>query len=186
MATASYDHSSGLYASGSAIAAATRHDGAQLTGYQVYAGYARRFDADSSWEVGVSRTDVTEHFRPKYGVEYNELYAGVSTRRVSAHLYYSPNYLGENVGTLYATTTATFIPAPGWKAFAHAGILIPVDLRRRSEIRRTQFDLSAGLARRIGDIELQGQVTYFGPDDDLVAGKPQGRAAAAVSATLYF
>lgn len=167
------------------IAAATRHDGPKVSGYQVYAGYARRFDADSSWEVGVSRTDVTEYYRPRYPVAYNELYAGVSTRRFSAHVYYSPNYLGERAATLYATTTATVTPAPGWKAFGRAGLLVPVDRRRGSEIRRTQYDVGAGLARRFGNVELQGQATYFGPDDDLL-GAAQGHGAVAVAATLFF
>jgi uncharacterized protein (TIGR02001 family) len=185
VASAGVDHASGLYASASAIAAATRHDGVRLSGYQLYAGYARRFDADSSWEVGAARTKVTEHYRPRYPVEYNEFYAGVATRRFSAHVYYSPNYLGEHARTLYATTAATLAPAPGWKAFARAGVLVPVDRRRTSDLRRSQFDAAAGLARRLGDLELQGQISLFGPDDDLL-GEPQGRAAASVSATFFF
>lgn len=183
--TANADHASGVYASGSVIAASTRHDGLRATGYQIYAGYARRLGADSSWEAGVSRTRVTEHYRPRYPVEYNELYAGVSRRRFGAHLYYSPNYLGEHAATLYATTTATLAPAPGVKAFVRTGVLVPVHRRKGSEIRRPQFDAMAGVAWRIGDVELQGQASYLAPDDGLL-GRAQGHGAVAATATMFF
>lgn len=184
--TVAYDHESGVYASASAIAVAAHGGGVRVSGYQAYAGFARRFDADSSWEVGVARTDVSQPYRTRYRVTYDEIYVGASSRRFSAHVYYSPDYLGEKTQTVYATVSGTLTPAPGWKVFGKAGLLLPVQRRADSEIRRAQYDVGVGVARRIGDIELQAAASLFGPDDDLVAGVGQGRAAVTASATFYF
>lgn len=182
----SADHPSGAYLSVSAIGVLTRHDGAQPAGYQAYLGYARRFHADASWEVGVSSTDAREYYRPRYRVKYAEVYAGVTTRKLSAHLYYSPNYLGEDVKTLYGSVDWTQTPATDWRVFAHAGLLVPVAHKPTSEIRRTQYDVSAGVARRIGDVELQVSAGHFGPDNDLVAGEAQHGTSVVVGVTRYF
>lgn len=185
-ANLSYDHPSGVYAAVTGIAAATRRDGLKVSGYQAYGGYAGRFNADSSWEVGASHTDVTEHYRPRYKVPYSELYAGVSMRRVSAHLYYSPNYLGEHAETLYASLNGSLTPGPDWRVFGHLGALTVLTRKPGSEIRRDQFDISAGVARRFGDLEVQLTAGHSGPDNDLVASTPQDRTTVVVSATYFF
>lgn len=185
-ANLSYDHASGAYAAVTAIAAATRRDGLKAAGYQAYVGYAGRFNANSSWEVGASRTNVTEYYRPSYKVPYSELYVGVSTPRMSAHLYYSPNYLGEHAETVYATVNASLIPATDWRVFGHVGALAVVKRKPGSEIRRDQYDVSVGVARRIGDLELQLTAGHSGPDDDLVASEPQSRSTLVASATYFF
>ena len=182
----SYDHASGAYAAVTGIATATRRDGLKAAGYQAYLGYAGRFNADSSWEVGASHTAVTEYYRPTYKVTYRELYAGVSTRRLSAHVYYSPNYLGEHVETLYASVDGTLIPATDWRVFGHLGALAVIKRKPAAEIRRDQYDVSVGVARQIKDLELQLTAGYSGPDNDLVAGVPQNRSTLVVSATYVF
>ncbi len=170
----------------SGIGVLTRHDGGKAAGYQAYLGYARRFDADASWEVGVSHTDAQEYYRPRYRVRYTEVYAGVTTRKLSAHVYYSPNYLGEDVRTFYGSLDWSTTPAPEWRAFAHAGMLIPVARKPTSEIHRAQYDISAGVARRFGDVEMQLSVGHFGPDVDLVAGQAQDGTSVVLGLTHYF
>lgn len=186
VATASWDLPSGPYASASAIAGAGHGRGAALSGYQAYVGYARRFSGDSSWDVGLARTEVSQRYSTRYRVAYDEAYAGVSTRSLSAHVYYSPDYLGEGAATLYATATKTLTPAPGWKIFGAAGVLLPVRRDAGSELRRAQFDASVGVARRLGDLELQAALAAQGPDTGLAAGRPQGHTALSLSATLSF
>lgn len=186
VATVAYDLPSGPYASASAIGVAGHGRSAAVSGYQAYAGYAGRFGAETSWDVGVARTDIAQRYATRYRVAYDEAYAGFSTRRLSAHLYYSPDYLGEGAATLYATATGTATPAPGWKLFARTGLLLPVRRSAGADLRRAQFDGGLGVARRFGDLELQAEVAAMGPDDDLAAGRPQGHTALSLSATLSF
>lgn len=185
LATASYDAPTGLFASASAIAVASAHSGG-LAGYQAYAGYAQRYHDDDSWEVGVSATDVDLPYRPRYRVRYQELYVGLSTRRISAHVYYSPDYLGEGSATIYATTTAAISPRPDWKLFAEAGALLPVHVKPGSEIRSNAFDMSLGAARSFGRVELQAIASTSATHDELIGAAHQSRNAISLSATVSF
>jgi len=186
VASMSLDRPDGFYLSASGIVTATRDEGLRPSGAQVYAGYARRVDGDSSWDVGIAHTDVSERYAVPYRVTYSEVYGGWTTRNLAAHLYYSPAYLGEDTATLYATGTVSRTLAAGPKIFARAGVLLPVDRKPGTEIARSQYDVGAGLAQRFGPYELQGQVSWFGPDDDLIAGRPQGHTAFSLSVTRAF
>ncbi len=184
--TLSYDHPSGFYGQLTGVAADTRHNGLQMLGAQAYAGYAQRLASGASLDVGVTGSDFHEYYGPHYGVQYVEAYAGLSLRNVSAHLYYSPNYLGEHVQTLYASLDGAMNPRPDVRLFAHAGFLTPVRLTDASEIRREQYDLSAGLALQIKAIELKLLVTTFGPNADYPAERRQSPTALVASATYAF
>ena len=153
---------------------------------QLYAGYARQFRPETSWEVGVTGSDITEYYRPSYRMRYAELYGGVTSRHLSAHLYYSPDYLGEGVRTAYASLDATTNRGPDLRLFAHAGALVPLHGPADSEIRNTQYDLSAGAGLRVRAIDLKATLTTFGPGADYPAGHRQPRTAVVVSAGYAF
>jgi uncharacterized protein (TIGR02001 family) len=182
-ASVTYDHPSGLYGELTGVAAASHDDS---LGYQVYAGYARRLASGASWDVGVTHTDVGGYGVAKYRVRYTEGYAGLSFRNWSARLYYSPDYLGEGVRTLYANVDASMSPRPNLRLFAHAGLLAPLDADRYAEIRRNQYDAAVGAAVQVKAVELKLTLSGFGPSSDYLASRRQAREAAVVSASYAF
>lgn len=159
----SFDHASGFYASGSTIAVRKKGGGIDYLGHQIYAGVAGRLADGPSWDVGVADTRVADIDAGRGHYSYREVYAGLSGRRLSGHVYYSPDYLGEGVKTVYASLDGSLSPRPGWKLNAHAGLLAPFDKPPTSELRETQFDFSAGVARTLGRAELQLNWTHHGP-----------------------
>jgi uncharacterized protein (TIGR02001 family) len=184
--TAAYDHPSGAYLSVEGVAADTAHDGVRALGYQAYAGYARRFGEGASWDVGVTHYDLTGYFQPRYRARYSEVYVGVAWPVISAHLYYSPDYLGEGEDTLYGSLDAALSRGTGWRLFGHAGLLAPVRTKASSEIRSPQLDLRAGVARRVAGFELQLAGTAVGPDAAYPANHRQSHEALVVSLTRSF
>jgi uncharacterized protein (TIGR02001 family) len=182
-ASVTYDHASGLYGELTGIAASA---GGDSLGYQVYAGYARRLASGASWDVGVTHTDVGGYGEARYRVRYTEGYAGLSLRNWSARLYYSPDYLGEGVQTLYADLQATAAPRPNLRLFVHGGLLTPLRAGQYAEIRRNQYDAAVGAAVQVKAIELKLTLTAFGPTADYLASHGQARETAVVSASYAF
>jgi len=184
--TANYDHPAGGYLNAAAIVADTADKGVQALGYQAYAGWAWRLDPDTSWDLGVTHSDLTDYLRPRYRARYSEAYAGFSWRGASAHLYYSPDYLGEGGDTLYGSLDGSLVPRTDWRLFGHLGVLAPVRTNANSDFRDPQIDLRAGVARRIAAWELQLAVTGVGPNANYPAGHAQSHEALVVSVSRAF
>jgi uncharacterized protein (TIGR02001 family) len=184
--TLNYDHASGAYVGATAIGAATRSEGFQMTGVQAYGGYARRLGWGGSLDLGLAHTDVTEYDRVHYRVRYSELYAGLAGRNLSAHLYYSPDYLGGRVQTLYGSVDGAWTPAAAWRVFGHAGVLAPLKYDAGASLRAPQFDLRAGAARQAGPIELQLSLVTLGSDASYPAMRGHERTTVVLGATYPF
>ena len=184
--TVNYDHPSGAYAGVSGLATATAHDGLKATGYQAFVGYAGRLKSGASWDVGASRYDVTDYLDSRYRIQYEEVYAGITAHNVSAHIYYSPNYLGEGIKALYFDASTAFVPAPTWRLFAHAGVLAPLNPPPDAEMRNVQVDLRAGVAKRFKACEVELAWTHYGPSAEYPGGYPQSRDALVAGATYHF
>ena len=114
-----YDHPSGLYAG--AFASNVEFDPA--TGQEAqgigYAGYARRLQSGWSVDAGAAFADFSDD--PDY--RYWEVHAGVASDAFSARLYFSPNYFGQSIHTLYAELNASYRLTERLKAIGHAGLL---------------------------------------------------------------
>lgn len=158
-----YDHASGLYGGASAIGVDTRHNGLEALGYVVYAGYARRFGSDRSWDVGVSNSSISIYLDRRYTANYTELYAGASIKSVTVHLYYSPRYIGENAPTLYLDADASYHPARRWRLYGHAGVLTPLTAGDSHSTGRTRTDFSLGAAREFRPFEVHLQWSITAP-----------------------
>lgn len=104
----------GLFAS--RVAFPSDGEGSQLT---AYTGYARRWQPGLSWECGIADT----HFRHATGYDYTEGFIGLSSRRLSARLYYAPSYFGELKHTLYTELNGAYPLAEHLQLSAHAGHL---------------------------------------------------------------
>jgi uncharacterized protein (TIGR02001 family) len=181
-----YDHPSGLYVGVSAIGAETAHSGVQALGYQADVGYAIRTRSGVSWDVGVTNADFTEYFKYRYRINYSEIYTGFAINNISAHVYYSPDYLGESTSTVYVELDGAIHPAPHLRLFGHVGMLTPLVVRAQSDIRRPQYDLRAGVAAEFRSCELQLAWTTVGPDLDYPGDHAQVRDAFVVSVTYFF
>lgn len=174
-----YDHPSGLYAGGSAIA--LNENGPRALGFIEYAGFATSRIGRVSLDFGLDNQNLSAYADKRYPLNYSEVYVGVAGRSLSAHLYYSPNYLRQGVQTLYAALDGSMTPADNWRLFGHLGATTPVG---RIAGRRQRYDLRAGVARRFGPLELQAWVTGTSPAPPAIS--PPERAALVVGASWSF
>jgi hypothetical protein len=181
-----YDHPGGLYGGVSAIAVATRHEGVEVEGYVADLGYAQRLTGGYSWEVGVSNSQISTFLDHRYAANYTEVYAGVAKGDVSARLYLSPNYLGENVRTLYIEVKGVKRLGDRWRLFAHAGLLTVVDGDAYPIGGPRHFDFQAGVARRFGPIEARLSGSFTTPRPVYPDGYPHPAAALVAGASVFF
>jgi uncharacterized protein (TIGR02001 family) len=94
-------------------------DEAQMTGY---AGYARRLQRGWSVDAGATYTSFTSDA----DYRYVELHTGIANDSVSAQVYYSPNYFGVSIHTVYAELNGSYRPFDRFgqfKLIGHAGLL---------------------------------------------------------------
>ena len=114
-----YDHSSGLYAG--AFVSNVEFDPAvgQQTQGIGYAGYARRLHSGWSVDAGAAYSD----FSNDADYRYWELHAGIASNALSARIYFSPNYFGQSIHTVYAELNGSYRLAERLKAIGHAGLL---------------------------------------------------------------
>lgn len=159
-----YDHASGFYLGGSAIAEDAARDGPEFLGSIQYAGYARHDDAGRSWDLGVSNADLSSYIPgQKTAFHYTELYGGVSTEHASLYVRYSPNYIRPGASALYLDLSGAVRPADRWRLFAHAGLTVPLTWPAGGNSPKDHYDLRAGVARQLGAWELQLAATTAGP-----------------------
>ena len=114
-----YDHSSGLYAGGFASSVQFyRHSphGLELTGYT---GYAQRLRNGWSLDGGAAYTS----FSGGEGYNYAELHAGVTASAVTARVFFSPNYFGQSIHTVYAELNGSYGLSDHFRLIGHAGLL---------------------------------------------------------------
>jgi uncharacterized protein (TIGR02001 family) len=139
-----YDHSSGVYVGGSVVAHDPSDHGPRLLGYQVYAGVAGRFAAGPSWDLGVSRVDMSPYFDRRYSLEYTQAYVGLSQGGLSARLSLAENYPRRNGTTAYAELNGALRPAESWRLTGHVGALSQLE---GSHGDRTRYDVAVGVVR---------------------------------------
>jgi uncharacterized protein (TIGR02001 family) len=192
-----YDHDSGAYAGASAIGGRGAHDGLEMLGYVDYFGYAAHVGAGQAWDIGVSNANITDYIKSnyegygqyygkQYAIRYGEFYSGLIFEHVSAHIYYSPSYLGEGLRTVYVDIDGAVRPGRRWRLFGHAGALTPVGGRVGSDSNHERYDLRTGAAMQFSHGELQLSWTAASPEEDYPAGYRQRRDAIVLSTTLFF
>ena len=181
-----YDDRSGVYAGLTGVMSDTAHDGVQAIGYQADIGYARRLGSEVSLDVGATNASFVEHQRYRYSQTYSEAYAGLAWRDLSAHLYYSPNYLGSRTQTLYAELEGAIRPAPIVRLFAHVGRLTPLNAPDASNFYHAQYDFSAGVAVQIKSYEARLSWSGLRPGVEFPTGQRQARDALVAGATVFF
>jgi uncharacterized protein (TIGR02001 family) len=181
-----YDHPSGFYGGVSATAVVTRHAGWELQGDVVYAGYAGRAGGQTSWDVGVSNSSISVWPDSAYRYNYTEVYAGLARGGLSAHVYYSPRYLGGGAPTFYGELNGVWRPARRWRLTGHAGVLTALGAGELTYYGRTQFDARLGVAREFGRCEVHLAWTTTSAAPYFPPGYRQSRNALVLGAAYNF
>jgi uncharacterized protein (TIGR02001 family) len=207
----SYDHYSGAYVGASLVGQDTAAAGVEMLGEIEYLGYAGELKNGPGWDVGYSNFNYSEyysyHFRAicatcisifngKYIADTNQLYTGILQQHVSFYIYYSPNYFGEGVSTVYADLSGAWRPTSWLRLFGHVGVLSPFggsatpashfEYQPWLTDHREQYDLRAGVAVAIRHAEVQLAWTTRRPDDDYLAQYQQRRDALVASLSWFF
>jgi len=117
----SYDHSSGLFA-GLFASNVELYAGDGGLSAQAFAGFARRWRDDASWDAGVVGYAYPQSDQ---GKSYNffEAFAGATLERFGLRLYLSDSYYGRDDRSAYAAVNFG-LPLTDWLALGvHAGVL---------------------------------------------------------------
>jgi hypothetical protein len=200
----SYDHASGAYAGVSAIVGQTAHSGVRPLGYVAFVGVAGQAPQGLSWDVGASNSQITLYLpaaralRPlpsaiypqtntyKYTANYTEIYGGLSARDVSARLYLSPDYLGQDLKAAYLDVTAAARPIRRLRLYGHVGALTPLGGSARPDGDREQYDVATGAAWEYRHGEIQLAWSAAAPEMEYPVGYRQKRSALVLSLTDFF
>jgi len=123
----SYDDAAGPYVEGSIMIAGNPSDGVERSRFEGNAGYAVRIRNGPTLDAGIVHAEYTGY--RIYGREavFTEIYAGLITGNLSAHVHYSPNYFQHGVSTFYADADVAVPLAPHFRLHAHYGMLFQLD-----------------------------------------------------------
>lgn len=182
----SYDHASGVYASGSAIGVLDRSDNPAALGVIGDIGYGRRISPSLSVDAGV---DVTHYFQNPAVSEsagFTQAYVGASGRRFSGHLFYSPNYYASGVQTLYGEIETSAPIRAKIRLSAHLGYLDYLSAPAGFQFRDNQYDWRAGAARQFGRVDVHADISGGGPNPDYYGAGPHAKTSVVVGANVAF
>lgn len=148
----SYDHQSGWYegafASNVKFFERLQRE-LELIGYT---GYAYRLRNGWSIDAGAAYSTFSNHTF----WEYSELHVGVTSDAVGVRLYYSPNYYGRDIQTVYAEVNASQRLVEHFRLIGHAGVLQAIaGAPRRAGADEAHPDFVAGVEYRLQPLSLQ-------------------------------
>lgn len=183
----SYDFPSGLYVNGTALGTLPDSDNPGLLGTIGDLGYARRLNGLVSIDGGILRTDYRGVGSGGYHFGYTEVYAGLASRHLSAHLYYSPDYYRAGQKTLYGEVDGNIGLLANIRLNGHIGLLAWVD--RPASLApppSNQYDWRIGASRQFGAIDIHAAVTGGGPSPQFYDGMPHSKTEVIVGAGYTF
>ena len=115
-----------------------------------------------NWDLG---TDYSV-FSDGRSYDYGEVYAGVTSRSLTARLHYSPNYFGFGRGSFYGEVNGNHALGGGFVVIGHVGVLVPTgqdeEMHLRTSSARNVVDARAGIGVEIGGFNLE--VAWVGID----------------------
>ena len=181
-----YDHRSGLYVNAAATGVARRDEPA-LLGHQVNAGFARQLGPTWSIDAGLLRSDYRPRYRGGPALHYTEAYVGLTVRRITARLSYSPHYFYKDTETLYGEVGAAVQPSPKWRLNAHVGALVYLRTPAYYYTKPpTKYDWRLGASRQFGQFEVHAALSGGWPGKEYYGGKPRDRTALTAGASWNF
>lgn len=150
---ASVDLPHGFYAGADAsIAAGNR--GLRVTASNQYIGISKRI-GETSVDMGVVHREYGPIFDTAYRRSFNEIFAGVTLRKLQLRAFLSPDYLVDGRNTYYIEANARILSAGDWGLDGHAGLaLIPHDLGDPRTGLIAYRDWSLNASRPVGKFKL--------------------------------
>ncbi|MGI8895097.1 MAG: TorF family putative porin [Casimicrobiaceae bacterium] len=158
-ASVAFDHPAGFFAG---LFASTVDFGAasnpRVEAF-VQAGYARRVDADFSWELGAGYYSYYGSGRAS-DRNYAEGFVGVTWRTLNARVNYAPDYFGGGTQSTYVEVNSSHALSERTALFAHVGVTYlagsytPAQSRSRVD---TRFGVSVDL--QVVSLELSAVAT---------------------------
>ena len=116
-----------------------------------FVGYAWRASG-LTWDVGADYSAFTGAAR-RYN--YPEVFLGATSENVSARLYYSPRYFGQNLGAVYGEINGTHLLIDRVRLLAHIGVLRSDDENTYYGSRELVFDGRVGVGIDFDQFTLQ-------------------------------
>lgn len=181
----SYDDVSGVYFGG-AVDTVIAPEKPDLLSIRANLGYARRLRSGVTLDTGVVRANYTRAYTARVSAHYTDIYLGIVTDHVTAHVHYSPDYFRPGASTIYTDVDAVVRPAENWRFTGHVGALVQVAGPNSDDGRRTSFDWRLGIVRRVGALNLQLAWSGRVNDDDYHDGYRHGRSAFTAEGTYSF
>ncbi len=182
----SYDLPVGVYLNGLTFGALPDHEYPGLAGFIGDLGYARRLSSRLSIDGGVTRSEYVGLGRDGYSAGYTEVYGGLSLRRLTVRLYYSPDYFRPGAQTLYGEVAGNIGLAAGIRLNAHAGALGYLDRQTGLPPARTQYDWLIGASRQFGPVDVHMAVSGGGPSQPYGYDQPHPRTKLVAGAGYTF
>jgi uncharacterized protein (TIGR02001 family) len=146
-----HDSDSGWY--GGAFASPVDLSGRRQGQLTAYAGRAQQLTSTLSWDAGVTRS---LYLRDSH-LNYHEFYAGLTRERLSARLFYSPAYYGDE-RSVYLDLNGAYPLTDQLSVALHGGWLHLFGEHGRN------FDLRLALAYDTGDYSLKAGWQIKGHD----------------------
>lgn len=182
----SYDHPSGIYFDLAVRGVASRYSGPQLLSVEENFGFARRIRPEMSIDLGVTNADYTTYYNGRRAAHYQEYYVGLTTKRLSAHIHYSPKYFGLPASTLYGDVDGA-VPLTGkLRLTGHVGVLRQLTGATLGVTGRTHYDYRIGTALALGPFDMSLDWTGGGPGGDYYDGRIHSRDALVVGVGFSF
>ena len=149
-----YDHASGVYAGGSAIAEQPGDAGARLLGHVEYLGFATHSDTGLSWDVGVKNQSAKLYGARKQDLQYADIYVGAARDDLSLHVHYYPRHLSGSGSLVYLDFNGAIREGDNWRLTGHFGVWTPINGPGGRTGGRERYDLRLGVAREFKHAEL--------------------------------
>lgn len=168
--TVGYDDRSGFFAGGAATAIWA--DGSpRLLGAFGYVGYAVRLSRTVSADGGILQTRYTDDAAFGRTIDYTEMFVGISTPPLSAHLFFSPDYYETGLASLYGQVRGSLEIAPDVTLNADVGHLVYLEQPANYHIpQRLDWRLAAAhqFGRANAFVALSGRIVRSDNQDTAV------------------
>ena len=183
----SFDGRSGAYLGGALDVTLATDARGGLVSSDAYAGYAKRLSARTSVDIGLVETYYTRRYAGNRAEGFAEGYIGLAHGDWSAHLRYSPSYVGGGHPVIYAELDTSREILPKWHLSTHAGLLAQTAGTPPLGGGRSHYDFRVGIARLLGRTELRTSFVLGGPSGGFYyAGPWRGRAALVAGVSRSF
>jgi uncharacterized protein (TIGR02001 family) len=147
--SAAYDDVRGFYLGLSFTAVAAGDYGLKPLRATQYAGYAKRLKSGLSLDLGVTHRISSHYYTGEYARDLTEAYVGLVGRRLSSHIFFSPDYDGHGGASLYGEVEALLLDRGPWSLSSHVGALVP-PREDPTGSRTVELDGRLGATRRFG------------------------------------